>query len=179
MAEVTEVHRRAEHGFSKASVAAIRLDAGLGVRGDAHRGRTVKHRSRVARDPSRPNLRQVHLIHAELFAELAAAGFTVRPGELGENVTTAGLDLLGLGAGTRLRLGTEAIVEITGLRNPCAQIEDFCPGLLAQLLGRGPDGRLVRKAGVMAVVLAGGRVRAGDAIAVDPPAGAHRPLEVV
>ncbi|HEX2204708.1 MAG TPA: MOSC domain-containing protein [Longimicrobium sp.] len=142
-------------------------------------GATVKHRSRVARDPTQPNLRQVHLIHAELHDELRAAGFEVAAGELGENVTTRGVDLLSLPVGSRLRLGGEAVVEVTGLRNPCAQIDRFQPGLLAAVLDRDAEGRLVRKAGVMAVVLAGGEVKAGDAVRVELPPEPHRPLEVV
>ena len=157
------------HSFSKVAAAEIRLLAGLGVEGDAHQGVTVKHRSRVARDPTQPNLRQVHLVHAELFAELAAQGFSVKPGDIGENVTTTGLDLLALPRGTRLRLG-EATVEVTGLRNPCRQLDGFQPGLMAATLGRDGEGRLVRKAGIMAVVLEGGRVRAGDLIEVAMPA---------
>jgi MOSC domain-containing protein YiiM len=140
---------------------------------------TVQHRSRVARDPTVPNLRQVHLIHAELLPELAAAGFTVAPGEMGENVLTEGVDLLGLAEGTVLRLGKAAAVRVTGLRNPCRQLDRFRQGLMAATLGRDAAGGLVRKAGVMAVVLAGGAVRAGDAIAVEPPAGAFKALVAV
>jgi MOSC domain-containing protein YiiM len=178
-ARVVAVARDGVHAFSKPLAASIRLLAGLGVEGDAHAGVTVQHRSRVARDPSQPNLRQVHLIHAELFEELAAEGFTVGPGELGENVTTRGIDLLCLPVGARLRLGGAAVVEVSGLRNPCRQIEDFRRGLLAAVLGRDAEGRLVRKAGVMAVVLAGGEVRAGDAVDVVFPGGLHRGLGVV
>jgi MOSC domain-containing protein YiiM len=140
---------------------------------------TVKHRSRVARDPSQPNLRQLHLIHAELFDELAAQGFEIGPGQMGENVTTRGLDLLGLPVGTRLRLGSAAVVELTGLRNPCAQLDGIAKGLLAATLARDAAGRIVRKAGVMSVVIAGGDVRAGDSIAVELPAAPRRSLEPV
>ena len=157
------------HGFSKTVVPEIRLLPGLGVEGDAHKGVTVKHRSRVARDPTQPNLRQVHLVHAELFAELAAQGFTVEPGDIGENVVTTGLDLLAFPRGTRLRLG-EALVEVTGLRNPCKQLDTFQPGLMAATLGRDPQGGLVRKAGIMAIVVEGGRVCSGDPIDVELPA---------
>jgi MOSC domain-containing protein YiiM len=149
------------------------------VQGDAHCGALVKHRSRVAQDPTQPNLRQVHLIHAELFDELRAQGFAVVPGDLGENITTRGIALLALPTGTRLRIGAEAIVEVTGLRNPCGQIEQFQTGLLAAVLGRGPNGELIRKTGVMGVVIAGGVVRAGDAVAVELPVGEHRALERV
>lgn len=168
-ATVISVARDDGHRFSKRLAPAIRLLAGLGVEGDAHCGATVKHRSRVAADPTAPNLRQVHLIQAELFDELAGKGFTVAPGDLGENVVTRGLDLLALPCGTRLRLGATAEVELTGLRNPCSQIERFRSGLLAAVLDRDAAGALVRKAGVMAVVRADGEVRPGDAVAVSLP----------
>jgi len=176
---VVSVSRSPVHGFSKDVEAEIRIVAGLGVEGDAHSGETVKHRSRVAKDPTQPNLRQVHLIHAELFDELAEGGFTVLPGALGENVATRGIDLLGLPTGARLHLGESAVVEVTGLRNPCSQIEAFRTGLLAAVLSRGADGRLVRKAGVMSIVIAGGVLRAGDPIRVELPPPPHRPLERV
>ncbi len=179
MSVVTAVSRSARHSFSKPTQLVIRLVAGLGVEGDAHMGETVKHRSRVARDPSQPNLRQVHLMHTELFEELRAAGFRVAAGELGENVTTRGVDLLGLPTGARLRLGESAVVEVTGLRNPCVQIDKFQKGLMAAVLGRDADGNLVRKSGVMAIVLAGGEVHPGDPIAVELPPGPHRPLAPV
>lgn len=178
-AEVVAVSRSATHTMSKRNELSIRLVAGLGVEGDAHAGETVKHRSRVARDPSQPNLRQVHLIHAELFDELAEAGFAIVPGQLGENVTTRGLDLLALPTGTRLRLGVDAIVEVTGLRNPCAQLEGISRGLMSAVLDRDEQGGLVRKAGVMGIVLAGGEVQAGDAIRVEMPGAPHRALEPV
>ena len=176
---VVAVSRSATHTFSKGNQGAIHLVTGLGVEGDAHAGTTVKHRSRVARDPSQPNLRQVHLIHAELHEELRAAGFDVAAGQMGENITTRGVDLLGLPTGTRLRLGDDAIVEITGLRNPCAQLEQIKPGLMAAVLDRDEQGNLIRKAGVMAVVIAGGAVRPGDEITVELPAAPHRPLAPV
>jgi MOSC domain-containing protein YiiM len=178
-ATVIAVHRSSSHSFSKYAEDAVLLVPGLGVDGDAHSGATVKHRSRVARDPSQPNLRQVHLLHAELFDELMEDGFAVWPGDLGENVTTRGLDLLAQPAGTRLHLGESAVLELTGLRNPCSQIDKFQRGLTAAVLDRDAAGNLVRKAGVMAVVLAAGEVRAGDAIRVEPPAGVARPLEPV
>ncbi|MGQ9366936.1 MOSC domain-containing protein [Azospirillum sp. ST 5-10] len=167
------------HSFSKPVRDRIVLIAGLGVEGDAHLGETVRHRHQRAQDPARPNLRQVHLLEGELFDDLRGRGFTVRPGEMGENVTTRGIDLLGLPAGTRLRLGGEAVVEITGLRSPCRQIDRFQPGLMAAVLDRDAAGRVVRKAGVMAVVVAGGAVRPGDAIGVVPPPEPHRPLRPV
>ncbi|HLZ67511.1 MAG TPA: MOSC domain-containing protein [Aliidongia sp.] len=178
-AVVAAVSRRSGHEFSKSNQDVISLVAGEGVADDAHRGRAVQHRSRVARDPTQPNLRQVHLIHAELFDALGVAGFRVRPGDLGENVTTRGFDLLGLPAGTRLRLGPAALVEVTGLRNPCHQIDRFQPGLMAAVLGRDEAGALVRKAGIMAIVLAGGEVRPGDAVEITLPPQPHRPLAPV
>lgn len=176
---VTAVSSGATHEFSKAGRAAIRLLVGLGVEGDAHAGATVQHRSRVARDPNQPNLRQVHLIHAELHDELRAGGFAVAAGEMGENITTAGVALLDLPTGTRLRLGAAAIVEITGLRNPCAQLDGFQRGLMAATLDRDAEGNLIRKAGVMGVVLAEGVVRPGDPIAVELPPTPHQPLAPV
>ncbi|MFC4121754.1 MOSC domain-containing protein [Nonomuraea zeae] len=176
---VTAVSSNGEYSFTKPNHESITLLAGLGVEGDVHAGVTVKHRSRVAQDPTQPNLRQVHLIHEELFAEVGEAGFTVSPGELGENITTRGIDLLGLPVGTLLRIGDEAVVELTGLRNPCVQIDNFQTGLLKQVVGRDEAGNLVRKAGVMSVVRQGGVVRPGDAIAVDLPAEPHRPLDRV
>ena len=178
-ARVLAVHRSSSHGFSKLTEDGITLVEGLGVEGDAHAGATVKHRSRVARDPSAPNLRQVHLLHAELFDELVARDHAVFPGDMGENITTRGLDLLSLPAGARLRLGQAAEVEITGLRNPCSQIDRFQPGLMAKVLDRDANGRLVRKAGVMAVVRRGGTVRPGDTIVVQLPETPHHPLEPV
>jgi MOSC domain-containing protein YiiM len=178
-ARVEAVCRDPAHRFGKPCRGSIRLLAGLGVEGDAHCGRTVRHRSRVARDPTQPNLRQVHLIHAELHEELRVLGFAVAPGEMGENLTTRGLDLLGLPRGARLHLGAAAVLEVTGLRNPCAQLDRFRPGLMAAVLGRDGAGRLVRKAGVMAVVLAGGEVRPGDPIRAELPVPPHRVLEVV
>ncbi|WP_235830257.1 MOSC domain-containing protein [Algihabitans albus] len=178
-AEVVAVAARAGHRFSKTLRPEIRLLAGLGVEGDAHKGATVKHRSRVARDAGQPNLRQVHLVHAELFDVLAGRGFGVKPGDIGENVTTRNLDLLALPTGARLRIGEKALVEVTGLRNPCAQLDVFQPGLMKAVLDRDSDGALIRLAGVMGVVIAGGRVRPGDAIAVELPAGARQNLQPV
>jgi MOSC domain-containing protein YiiM len=176
---VVGVSRDSQHAFSKAAAASIRLLAGLGVDGDAHAGVTVQHLSRVRADPSQPNLRQVHLMHAELFDELRAAGFAVEAGQLGENITTRGIDLLGLPSGARLRIGDNAVVEVTGLRNPCAQLDRFAPGLMAATLARAPDGSLIRKAGVMGIVIVDGTVAPGDALLIDLPAAPHRPLERV
>lgn len=167
------------HALSKPIRSEIGLRAGYGVEGDAHAGRTVQHRSRVARDPQQPNLRQVHLIHAELHDELRAAGFTVGYGQMGENVTTRGVKLLDLPIGTRLRLGPVAVIELTGLRNPCKQLESLQAGLMSAVLDRDTNGNLVRKAGVMAIVLTSGVVRPGDVISVLLPAGPCRPLEPV
>jgi MOSC domain-containing protein YiiM len=179
MGSVVAVSLRAGHHFSKTPGLTIRLLRGLGVSGDAHMGETVKHRSRVRKDPTQPNLRQVHLMHAELFDELRAKGFAVRPGDLGENVTTEGIDLLALPAGARLHLGESAVVEITGLRNPCIQLDRFQRGLMAATLGRDADGNLVRKAGIMGIVISQGDVRPGDTIRLEMPIGPHRPLQPV
>lgn len=167
-----------EHRFSKRVVPAIRLLKGLGVEGDAHAGTTVQHRSRVARDPSQPNPRQVHLVHAELLDEVHGDGFRVPPGAMGENITTRGLDLLALPTGAILELGDDAAVEVTGLRNPCVQMDNYAAGLMRRMVGRAADGTIVRRAGVMAVVLAGGVVTAGDAVRVRLPAD-RRPLQPV
>ena len=178
-ARVTAVHASPEHTFTKPAVESIMLIAGMGVEGDAHSGSRVKHRSRVARDPARPNLRQVHLIHGELHDELRTKGFEVSPGAIGENITTRGLDLLGLAEGARLHIGAEAVVEVTGLRNPCAQLDGLLPGLMAAVLDRDAEGELVRKAGVMSIVFIGGVVRPGDVIVVEEPALPHSRLQPV
>ena len=176
---VLSVSSSPRHAFSKHRAIAITLLAGLGVAGDAHCGPTVKHRSRVARNPAQPNLRQVHLMHAELFADLAVKGFTVAPGDLGENITTSGLDLLALPVDTELHIGAQAVVRLTGLRNPCVQIDRFRHGLMQAVLERAPDGRLRRLAGVMGVVVTGGNVMAGDPVVVQRPPGPPRALEPV
>jgi MOSC domain-containing protein YiiM len=176
---VTAVSRSSRHTLAKPNEDRIRLVAGMGVEGDAHQGVTVKHRSRVKLNPAAPNLRQVHLVHAELHDELREAGFSVAPGQMGENVTTSGVDLLGLATGTRLHLGERAIVEVTGLRNPCAQLDKIQKGLMAATLGRDAHGNLVRKAGIMGVVLAEGEVRPGDPIRVEPPPPPYQPLAPV
>lgn len=178
-AVVVAVSRSGTHTMAKPSEERIRLLAGLGVEGDAHLGETVKHRSRVARDPSKPNLRQVHLIHAELHDELRAAGFEVAAGQMGENVTTRGLDLLGLPTGARLLLGDAAVIEVTGLRTPCTQLDRIQPGFMEATLDRDAQGNLIRKAGIMAIVLADGDVRPGDPIRVELPPEPHRPLAPV
>ena len=176
---VVAVSRDSEHRFSKSPVDEILLITGWGVDGDAHAGITVQHLSRVARDPSQPNLRQVHLIHAELFDQVATVGFHVEAGQLGENITTRGVDLLALPEGTLLHCGDHAVVRVTGLRNPCQQINGFEPGLLREVLGHTGDGSVERRGGVMAVVVRGGPVRAGQDIRVQLPAGEPIPLAPV
>ena len=176
---VVAVSASSAHTFSKCGAARIMLLAGLGVEGDAHCGVTVKHRSRVAQDPTQANLRQVHLLHVEVFDELAAKGFTVAASDLGENITPQGLDLLALPVDTELRIGASAVVRLTGLRNPCAQLDRFQSGLMSALLDRPTGSKLVRKAGVMGVVLASGPVCAGDEIHVRLPDEPRGPLERV
>lgn len=176
---VEAVCRSATHTMRKPPQESIRLIAAFGVEGDAHAGSTIKHRSRVARDATEPNRRQVHLIHAELYDELRGKGFHVTFGEMGENITTRGIDLLGLPAGSRLHLGKAAVVEITGLRTPCAQLDAIQPGLMAAVLDHDEQGNLVRKSGIMGVVLTAGTIRPGDAIRVELPSETLRPLEPV
>ena len=176
---VVSVNRDSEHRFSKPAAAEITLIAGIGIEGDAHAGETVQHLHRLTTTPGAPNLRQVHLMHSELFEELESDGFGVSAGDLGENVTTSGIDLLALPQGTLLHLGDEAVVEVTGLRNPCKQINRFEPGLMKAVIGRADDGTVVRKSGIMSIVTHGGVVRAGDAVRVELPAGERVPLEVV
>lgn len=171
--EVVAVSRSGARGITKEVVDSIVLVAGHGVEGDIHAGSTVQHASRIARDPSVPNLRQVHLLHAELLDELNAAGFDLGPGDIGENVLVRAVDLLGLSIGTRLHLGDSAVVEVTGLRNPCAQLEALRPGLMEACVRRWPDGHLERLAGIMSVVVEGGEVRTGDAVEVMRPVGEH------
>jgi MOSC domain-containing protein YiiM len=173
------VGRSRSHTFSKDSCSTITLVSGLGVEGDAHAGKTVKHRSRVKADPTQPNLRQVHLIHAELLDELRTKGFEVDPGSLGENITTIGLDVLSLPRDTQLHIGPSAVVQVTGLRNPCKQLDGFQPGLTQAVLERTPSGELIRKCGIMGVVLSGGEVKPGDPITVVLPDGMHHKLERV
>jgi MOSC domain-containing protein YiiM len=165
--------------MSKPNQQAIQLLAGLGVEGDTHAGVTVQHRSRVARNPNQPNLRQVHLIHTELHTELNKVGYSIVAGQMGENITTQGIALLDLPTGTKLHVGTTALIEITGLRNPCTQLDGLQAGLMSAVLGRDNQGRLIRKAGVMAVVLNGGIVRTGDTIIVELPLPPYQPLEPV
>jgi MOSC domain-containing protein YiiM len=176
MGEIVAVCSSPIHSFSKLPREAIRLIAGLGVEGDAHIGQTIQHRSRVAVDPAQPNLRQVHLIPAELIDELRAAGFGIEAGQMGENVTTRGIDLLALPVGSLLQLGAQAVVEVTGLRNPCVQLNAFQSGLMEAVVERDGNGRLIGKAGIMGIALLGGVVRPGDAIEVELPPLPHRRL---
>ncbi|MBC7777538.1 MAG: MOSC domain-containing protein [Phycisphaerae bacterium] len=176
---VKAVSKSPEHTMSKPNEASINLLTGLGVEGDAHMGVTVKHRSRVKQDPTQPNLRQVHLIHAELHEELRASGFDITPGQMGENITTSGLNLLELPRNTHLLIGESAIVKVTGLRNPCNQLDGIQEGLMKAVLGRDENGNLIRKAGIMGVVLQGGIVWAGDTIRVQFPEPPYWPLEKV
>ena len=176
---VIAVSRSATHTFTKLKQESIQLLTELGIEGDAHIGKTVKHRSRVAVDPTQPNLRQVHLIHAELHDELRAVGFVVSAGQMGENITTRGVDLLSLPTGTKLHLGDTAVVELTGLRNPCVQLDRFQSGLMAAVLGRDEHGKLIRKAGVMGIVLVGGEVHPGNPIRIELPPEPHQPLDRV
>jgi MOSC domain-containing protein YiiM len=176
---VIAVSSSPQHTFSKPNRKSITLIKGIGVEGDAHAGKNVKHRFLAKKDPTRPNIRQVHLIHAELFDELKEKEFIVNPGELGENITTQGVPLLDLPKGTRLQIGTKVMIEITALRNPCVQIDEFQPGLLKEVLLRDKEGHIIRKTGVMGIVLAGGEIRPNDAIKVFLPPEPHYPLEYV
>lgn len=176
---VIAVSRSTTHTFTKFNQPSIQLLAGLGVEGDSHLGKTVQHRSRVAVDPNQPNLRQVHLIQAELHDELRRAGFAVAAGQMGENITTRGINLLDLPRGTQLRLGSTAVVELTGLRNPCSQLDQFQSGLMAAVLDRDEQGKLIRKSGVMGIVAVGGEVKPGDLIQMEFPPEPHQALDRV
>ena len=176
---VTAVSISKEHTFSKSNQTSIRLLTGLGVEGDAHLGKTVKHRSRVAKDPTQPNLRQVHLIHSELHDNLRDAGFDIFPGQMGENITTRGIALLALPTNTLLYLGNEAVIKVTGLRNPCTQLDSFQAGLMKAVLDKDEEGKLIRKSGVMGIVVNGGEVKPGDSIAVEFPPQPHQALDRV
>ena len=179
LGSVVAVSLSGAHHFTKQVQQSIRLLSGLGVEGDAHLGVTVKHQSRVAKDPTQPNLRQVHLLHYELRDELNATGFRLGPGAIGENILTRGIELLRLPRGTRLHIGETAIVEVTGLRNPCKQLNKYRPGLMAAVLSRDEHGNLIRKAGIMGIVHCDGEVRTGDPVRAEPPLGPHQVLERV
>jgi MOSC domain-containing protein YiiM len=174
--KVLAVHSSATYTMSKPEQASVTLVAGLGVENDAHNGVTVKHRSRVRKNPTQPNLRQVHLMHSELFDELREKGFDVTPGMMGENITTADIDLLALPTGALLHIGEHAVVEVTGLRNPCAQLDGLVPGLMKAVLDKDDDGELIRKAGLMSIVITEGQVNPGDTISIELPKGGHQPL---
>ena len=176
---VIALHRNATHDFSKQTETSLTLLQGLGIEGDAHMGATVKHRSRVATDPNQPNLRQVHLLHAEMIEEISGQGFDLKPGDVGENITTHGIDLINLPRHTRLHIGSSVILSVTGLRNPCAQLDNFQAGLTRAFLGKTGDGKLIRKAGIMAIVLEGGVVHQGDEIRVELPSQPHLVLKHV
>ena len=178
-ARVIAVSKSSTHSFSKATCPSINLIEGLGVEGDAHLGKTVKHRSRVAVDPSQPNLRQVHLIHGELHDELIEQGFRVAPGIMGENITTKGIDILGLPRDALLLIGDTAVIKITGLRNPCKQLDDYQNGLLSAVLDKTPKGELIRKAGVMGIVFSGGIIKTDDTIKIQLPHEPYHKLERV
>ena len=178
-AKVIAVSLSTKHSFSKSNQQSIKLLAGLGIEGDAHAGEMVKHRSRVAKDPSQPNLRQVHLIHSELHDELKTKGFDILPGQMGENITTRGIDLLGLPTATRLQIGDRAVIEITGLRNPCAQLNGLKQGLMDAVLDKDAEGNLIRKAGIMGIVIATGMISVGDDIKLQLPPHPYKSLERV
>jgi MOSC domain-containing protein YiiM len=179
MGKVLAVHKSQTHSFSKQTAAFISLIQGEGVAGDAHRGVTVKHRSRVRQDPTQPNLRQVHLIHYELIEELQEKGFRVQPGTMGENITTQGIDLLSLPTDTILVFPDGTEVLITGLRNPCSQLDSYQKGLTSAVLDRDPHGKIIRKAGVMGIVKTGGEIYTDDPIKVILPPEPHKNLERV
>jgi len=175
---VMSVNQAARHDVRKTPVAALHLRSGLGADGDAHYGATVQHRYDRRRDPSRLNLRQVHLIGAELLEELGRAGYRIAPGDLGENITTADIDLASLPAATRLHIGSSAVLELTGLREPCVLLDRIAPGLRLAACGE-RSGETILRHGAMAIVVAGGEVRAGDAIEISLPPSPHRPMRVV
>jgi MOSC domain-containing protein YiiM len=176
---VVAVAASSRHTFTKPEQLFVKLLAGLGIEGDAHAGATVMHRYARPKNPSQPNLRQVHLIHEELIDELKLKGFGVYPGAMGENITTRGIALLDLPTGTRLKIGRDAVVEVTGLRSPCKLMEKFQKGLMYAVLDKGSNGEVIRKSGIMGIVLRDGVVQAGDAIKVQLPPEPHQQLQVV
>lgn len=176
---VVAVNRSGSHTFTKPNEVFVRLVAGQGIEGDAHRGEIVKHRSHIRKNPNQPNLRQVHLIHEELHDELRAAGFAVSAGKVGENITTRDIDLLGLPTGARLQIGEQAVIEVTGLRKPCRQLDGYQQGLMAAVIGQDAAGNPTYKCGIMAIVIADGEVRPGDAIRITLPPQPHCRLEPV
>ena len=178
-ATVVSVSASGKHNFSKQPMSEISLIKEIGIEGDAHAGKKIQHRSRAAKDPDQPNLRQIHLIQEELFSDLKMAGFDIGPGDIGENITTKGIDLLNLPKGTILKIGSSALIEITGLRNPCIQTDSFREGLMSALVEKEPNGYIRRKAGVMGIVLEGGSIKPGDLIRIDLPAEPRNKLEPV
>ncbi|BDS12158.1 MOSC domain-containing protein [Aureispira anguillae] len=179
LGKVVALSKRASHQISKINHTQLKLLEGIGVEGDVHAGKTVKHRSRVAIDPNQPNLRQVHLIHSELFEELLSKGFQISAGQMGENITTQGIKLLELPKDTLLYIGEQAIVKITGLRNPCHQLNGLQEGLLKAVLDKDEQGNLIRKAGIMGIVLRGGSIALDDVIRIELPPLPFLPLERV
>jgi len=177
--KVHSLSSSAQHSFSKHTTHQVEVIKGIGIKGDAHAGVKVKHRSRVAKDPNQPNLRQIHLIHLELLKELVAKGYTVNPGDLGENITTEGISILNLPKDTILKIGENVAIQITGLRNPCHQIDKFQKGLLKEVVGKNDAGDIIRMAGIMAIVLEGGMIKVNDEILVELPALPHQKLERV
>ena len=167
------------HNFSKITKPVITLVAGFGVQGDAHAGKTVQHLSDKKKNPQAPNLRQVHLIHSELFDELAEQGIDVQPGQMGENIVTRGIDLLGLAEGTQLKFPSGAVIQITGLRSPCKKLNTIHPNLLKAVVEKRADGSVQMKSGVMSIVLESGDIHAGDGIQIVVPKGEHKPLQCV
>jgi hypothetical protein len=161
---VHSVSASPRHGFSKLVRESITLIKGHGVDGDAHAGAFVKHRYLARWRPRMANERQVHLINQALFEELFSEGFNVQPGNLGENVTTRGIDLLRLPLGTMLALGPTAAVELRGLRTPCVLVDRFRKGLLKALVRKGEQPRF--RAGVMGVVREGGILFPGNPVKV-------------
>ncbi len=178
-ARVVAVSLSRTHTFSKHPQPHIHLLAGLGVEGDAHCGATVRHRYLARRDPTQPNLTQVHLLQAELLETLRSSGFPLLPGDLGENITTSGIDLLALPASTRLHIGPAAVVEITGLRTPCVQMNHLRPGLMAAVFTYLPSGKKSPRTGVMSIVRRGGTVTPDCPIEIELPALPHQPMKCV
>lgn len=175
---VIAVASDSKHNIIKPIRESVRLIAGWGVEGDAHAGKTVQHRYDKRRNPDAPNLRQVHLMHSELFDQVSGLGLSVKPGQMGENITTRHIDILNLPRGTQLRIG-EAVIEITGLRNPCKYLNQIAPGLLKACLGKHEDGTNFPHSGVMGVILADGEVKAGDEIHIITPPKPHERLKPV
>lgn len=178
-ATVISVSRSSGHSFRKACEESINLIEGFGVEGDVHAGKKIKHTFLAKEDPDRKNIRQIHLIAAELFTELKGKGFNVDPGQLGENITTEGIDLLSLPTGTLLHIGNGAVIELTALRQPCIQIDEFQQGLLKEVVYKDSGGNIIRKVGVMGVILVSGAVSPNDEIIVETPDKPHHKLDYV